>query len=232
MQFLGEISKTTDWSLFISKANHSYHSNPSLCPDQYCWRSWSWTVLRRPTKPSRTNTQKRCPFHYRGLECKSRKSRDTWSNRQIWPWSTKRSRAKVNRVFPRELTGHSKNWCFWTAVLEKTLESPLDCKIKPVNPKGNQSWIFTGRADAEAETPILWPPDVKNRFIGKDPYVGKDWRKEEKGMTEDEMVEWHHQLDGCEYEPSPRVDDGQGLLQAQRVGHDWVTELNWKNKTN
>ena len=83
-----------------------------------------------------------------------------------------------------------KNWCFWTVVLEKTLESPLDCKeIKPVNPKGNQSWIFIGKTDAEAETPILWPPDVKNRLIGKDPDVGKDWRQEEKGTPEDEMAE-------------------------------------------
>ena len=82
------------------------------------------------------------------------------------------------------------NWCFWTVVLEKTLESPLDCKeIQPIHPKGNQSWIFIGRTDAEAETPILWPPDVKNWLIGKDTDAGKDWRQEEKGMTEDEMVE-------------------------------------------
>ena len=82
-----------------------------------------------------------------------------------------------------------KTWCFWTVVLEKTLESPLDTReIKPVNSKGNQSWIFVGRTDAEAETPILWPPDVKNRLIGKDPDAGKDWRQEEKGMTEDEML--------------------------------------------
>ena len=81
-----------------------------------------------------------------------------------------------------------KNWCFWTMVLEKTFESPLDCKeIKPVHPKGDQSWIFIGRTDAEAETPILWPPDVKNWLIGKDPDAGKDWRREEKGTTEDEM---------------------------------------------
>ena len=86
-----------------------------------------------------------------------------------------------------------KNWCFWTVVLEKTPESPLDCKqIKPVNPKGNQSWIFTGGTDAEAEAPILWPPDVKSWFIWKDPDSWKDWRQEEKGMTEDEMVGWHH----------------------------------------
>ena len=94
-----------------------------------------------------------------------------------------------------------KNWCFWTVVLEKTLERPLDCReIKPVNPKRNQSWIFIGRTDAEAETPILWPPDVKNWLIRKDPDAGKDWRQEEKGSTEDEMVGWHHQLNGHESE--------------------------------
>ena len=86
-----------------------------------------------------------------------------------------------------------KNWCFWTVVL-KTLESPLDCKIKPVHPKGNQSWMFTGMTDAEAETPILWPPDEKSWLIGKDPDAGKDWRQEEKGTTGDEMVGWHHRL--------------------------------------
>ena len=94
-----------------------------------------------------------------------------------------------------------KNWCFFTAVLEKTLESPLDCKeIQPVHPKGNQSWIFIGRTDAEAEILILWPPDGKNWLTGKDPDAGKDWRQEEKGTTEDEMVGWHRQLDGHEFE--------------------------------
>ena len=85
-----------------------YHSNPSLCSNHECWRSWSWMVLRRPIRP-RTNIQKRCPFHYRGLECKSRKSRNTWSNRKNWPWSTEWSRAKANRVLPRECTVHSKH---------------------------------------------------------------------------------------------------------------------------
>ena len=94
-----------------------------------------------------------------------------------------------------------KNWCFWTVVLEKTLESPLDCKeIQPVHPKGNQSWIFIGKTDAEAEAPILWPPDARSRFIWKDPDAGKYWRQNEKEMTEDEMVEWHHQLNGHEFE--------------------------------
>ena len=94
-----------------------------------------------------------------------------------------------------------KNWSFWTAVLEKTLESPLDSKeIQPVHPKGDQSWVFIGRTDAEAETPILWPLDVKNWLIWKDPDAGKDWRWEDKGITEDEMVRWHHQLNGPEFE--------------------------------
>ena len=93
-----------------------------------------------------------------------------------------------------------KNWCFWTVVLEKTLASPLDSKeIQPVHPKGNQSWIFIGRTDVEAETPILWPPDVKNWLIGKGPDPRKDWRREEKGTTEDEMVGWHHWLKGHEF---------------------------------
>ena len=94
-----------------------------------------------------------------------------------------------------------KNWCFWTVVLEKTIENPLDCKeIQSVLPKGNQSWIFIWRTDAEAEFPILWPPDVKNWLIGKDPAAGKDWRQKEKGRTEDEMVGWHHCLGGHEFE--------------------------------
>ena len=93
-----------------------------------------------------------------------------------------------------------KNWCFWTVVLEKTLESPLDCQeIQPVHPKGNQSWVFTGRTDSEAETPIFSPPDAKSWLIWKDPDVGKDWRQEEKGMKENEMVEWHHWLKGHEF---------------------------------
>ena len=97
-----------------------------------------------------------------------------------------------------------KNWCFWTVVLEKTLESSLDCKeIQPVLPKGNQSWISIGRTDVEVETPILWPPDAKNWLTEKDPDAGKDWRQEEKGMTEDEMLEWRHQLNGHKFEQTP-----------------------------
>ena len=107
-----------------------------------------------------------------------------------------------------------KDWCFWTVVLEKTLESPLDCKeIQPVCPKGNQPWIFIGRTDAETEAPTLWPPDAKNWLIGKDPDAGKDWRQE-KGTTEYKKVGWHHWLVGHEFEQAPEVGDGQGSLDS------------------
>ena len=106
-----------------------------------------------------------------------------------------------------------KNWCFWTVVLEKTLKNSLDCKeIQPVHPKGNQFWIYIGRTDAQAETPVLWPSDVKNWLIWKDPDAGKDWRQEEKGTTEDEMVGWHHRLDGHDFGQAPGTGDGQGSL--------------------
>ena len=125
-----------------------------------------------------------------------------------------------------------KSWCFWAVVLEKILKSPLDCKeIQPVHPKGNQSWIFIGKTDAEAETPILWTPDAKNWLLGKDPDAGKDWRQEEKGMTEDEMVGWHRWLDGHEFEQAPGVGDGQGSLAFCSPWGckelDRIERLNW-----
>ena len=102
-----------------------------------------------------------------------------------------------------------KNWCFWIVVLEKTLTSPLDSKeIQPAHPKGSQPWIFIGRLDAEVEAPILWLSDAKSQLIGKDPDAGKDWRQNEKGMTKDEMVGWHHRLNGREFEQTP--GDGEG----------------------
>ena len=111
----------------------------------------------------------------------------------------------------------SKNWCLQTVVLQKTLESPLDCKeIKPVNPKGNQPWIFIGKIDAESEAPILWPPDVKKWFIWKDTNAGSDWRQKDKGMTENEMVGWHHWLNGHEFEQAPGAGEGQGGLACCR----------------
>ena len=121
-----------------------------------------------------------------------------FSSRHVWMWEVDHKESWV-----------PKNWCFWTVMLEKTLESPLDCKeIEPIHPKGNQSWIFIGRTDVEAEAPILWPPDEKNWLIWTDPDAGKDWRQEEKGMTEDEMVGWYHRLNEHEFEQVLGTDDG------------------------
>ena len=125
-----------------------------------------------------------------------------------------------------------KNWCFWTVVLEKTLESPFDCKeIQPVHSEGDQPWDFFGRNDAEAETPILWPPHAKSWLIGKNSDAGRDWGQEEKGMTEDEMAGWHHQLYGREFEWTPGVGDGQGGLACCNSWgckeSDMTERLNW-----
>ena len=129
-----------------------------------------------------------------------------------------------------------KNWCFWTVVLEKTLESPLDCKeIQPVHPKGDRSWMFTGRTDAEAETPILWPPDAKSWLIGKDPDAGRDWGQEEKGMAEDEMAGWDHRLNAHEFGWTLGVGDGQGGLACYDLWGckelDTTEWLNWTELT-
>ena len=129
-----------------------------------------------------------------------------------------------------------KNWCFWSVVLEKTLESPLDCKeTQPVHSERDQPWDFFGRTDAKPETPVLWPPHAKSWLIGKDSDAGRDWGQEEKGMTEDEMAGWHHWLDGHEYERTPGVGDRQGGLASceswgHKESHDWATELTdpWK----
>ena len=124
-----------------------------------------------------------------------------------------------------------KNWRFQTVVLKKTLESPLDFKeIKPDNPKENPAWISIGRTDAEAEAPVLWPPDAKSQLIWKDPDAGKDWRQEEKGMTEDEMAGWHHQLNGHEFEQAPGDDEGQGsLVCCSPRGHKEPDRTQWLN---
>ena len=122
-----------------------------------------------------------------------------------------------------------KNWCFWNVVLEKTVESPLDCKeIQPVHSK-DQSWVFFGRNDAKAEAPVLWPPHVKSWLIGKDSDAGRDWGQEEKGTTEDEMAGWHHRLDGPEFEWTPGVGDGQGgLVCCDLWGHkSWTRLSDW-----
>ena len=137
-------------------------------------------------QPGQHIKKQRCYFANKGPSSQGY----SFSSSHLWIWELdyKESRAQ-------------KNWCFWTVVLEKTLESPLGCKeIQLVHPKGNQSWIFFGRTDVEAETRILWPPDMKSWLIWKDPDSGKDRRREEKGMTEDEMVGWHHWLNGHEFE--------------------------------
>ena len=143
-----------------------------------------------------------------------------FSNSHVWMWELDYKESWV-----------PKNSCFWTVVLEKTVESPLDCKeIKPVNPKGNWSWIFIGRTDAEAEAPLLWPPVAKIWFIEKHPDAGIDWRQEEKGMTEDEMVGWHHWLDGHEFEQVPGVGEDRqvwhvavhGVANSQTWLSDWT----------
>ena len=139
--------------------------------------------------------------HYFADKCPSSQSYG-FSSSYIWMWELDCEESWV-----------PKNWCFWMAVLEKTLESPLDCKeIKPVHPKGNKSEIFIGRTDAEAETPILWPLDVKNWLVGRNPDAGKDWRQEKKGTTKDEVVGWHHWLDRHEFEQALGVGDRQGGL--------------------
>ena len=145
-----------------------------------------------------------------------------FSSGHVWMWELDYKESWVQ-----------KNWCFWTVVLEKTLESPLDCKdIQLVHPKGDQLWIFNERINAEAETSILWPPDAKIWLIGKDPDAEKDWRWEEKGIIEDEMVGWHQRLDGHEFEQALGAGDGQWSLVccspwSRRAGYDLATEQQW-----
>ena len=148
----------------------------------------------------------------------------SFSSTHVWMWE-----------LDCEESWTPKNWCFWTVVLEKTLENPLDCKeIQPVHPKGDQSWVFIGRTDVEADTPIFWPPDMKSWLIGKHPDAGKDWGQEEKGMTEDEMVGWHHRLDGHGFGWALGVGDGQGSLECCSSWglkeSDTTERLNWSRK--
>ena len=167
------------------------------------------TNLDNILKKQRHNFVNKCP----SSQCHG------FSSSHVWIWELDYKESWV-----------PKNWCFWTVVLEKTFESSLDCKeIQPVHPKGDQSWVFIGRTVAEAEDPILWPLETKNWLIGKDPDAGKDWRQEEKGPREDEMVEWHHWLDGLWTSSGSWWWTGKsGMLQSmgsQRVKHNWVTEL-------
>ena len=154
MQYLVQSQKQQNDLGSFPRHTMQYHSNPSLCPKHWCQRGWSWMILWRPTRPSRTNTQKRCPFHYRGLEHKSRKSRNTWSNRQIWPWSTEWSRAKANRVLSRKWTGHSKHplpttqektlhidITRWSILKSNWLYSPKMEKLYTVSKNKTRRWL-------------------------------------------------------------------------------------------
>ena len=159
----------------------------------------------------------RCYFSKKDLSCRSY----GFSSSQVWMWKLDYKESWV-----------LKNWCFWTVVLEKTLESTLDCKeIRPDNPKGNQHCIFIGRIDAQAEAPILWPPDVKSWLIIKDPDARKNWRKE-KGTTEDEMVGWYHRLNGHEFEQTPGDSEGQGSLVCCNSWGQKESDTTWQLKNN
>ena len=163
------------------------------------WNQNSLALLKKSyDKPRQHIKKQRHHFSDKSLYSQSY----GFSSSHVWMWELDHKQGWV-----------LKNWCFWTVVLEKTLESPLDSmEIKLVNPKGNQPWVFIGRTDAEVEAPVLWPPDGKNCLIGKDPDAGKDWGQEEEEVTEDVMVGWHHWLNGHESEQTPGESEGQGIL--------------------
>ena len=182
---------------------------------------WKWKTLapwkKNYDKPRQSIKKQRHYFVNKGPSSQGY----SFSSGHVWMWE-----------LDCEEGWALKNWCFWTVVLEKTLESPLNCKeIQPVHSKGDQSWVFFGRIHAKAETPILWPPDAKSWLIGKDSDAGRDWGQEEKGMTEDEMAGWHHGLDGRESEWTPGVGDGQGGLACcdswGRKESNTTERLNW-----
>ena len=206
------------------------------------WRWWRDTlIIKHSLKEKNELTMNTVTWDYfSGLQNHCRSWLQPWNQKMLTPWKesydqSRRHIQKQRHYFANKgpssqgygfFNGHvwmweldceerwvPKNWCFWTVVLEKTLESPLDCKeIHPVHSKGDQSWVFIGRTDAEAETPVLWPPDVKSWLIWKDPDAGKDWGQEEMGAAEDEMVGWHHQLNGHESEQALGDGEGQGSL--------------------
>ena len=202
-------------SIFLgSKINCSWWLQP--------WNQKALTPWKKSYDQPRQHNKKQT--HYFANKGSSSRSYG-FSSSHVWMWELNHEESWAQR-----------NSFFWTVMLKKTLESPLDCKeIKPVHSEGNQSWLFIGRTDAEAETPILRPPDAKNWLIGKDSDSGRDLGQEEKGMTEGEMAGWHHRLNGHKFEWMPGVRDGQGGLACCNLGvtkswtqlSDW-TELNWK----
>ena len=178
------------WESLFSWAPKSLHMVNAVIK-----RCFSLALWKKGYDQPRQHTKKQ--RHYFTKKCPSSQGYG-FSSSHVWMWELDYKESWV-----------LKNWCFWTVILEKTPESPLDCKeIQSIHPKGNQPWIFIGRTDAKAETPIFWSPDAKNWLTGKDPDAGKDWRQEEKGMTEDERVGWHHWLNGHESEQAPGVGDG------------------------
>ena len=181
---------------------------------------WSHEIKRRLVlgRKAMTNLDRILKSRDVTLPTKVHRVKVQFSSSHVWMWELDHKESWV-----------PKNWCFWTVVLEKTLEIPLDCKeIQPVHPKGDQFWVFIGRTDVEAEAPILWPPDVKSWLIGKDPDVGKGWRQEEKGTTEDEIVGQHHRLNGQGFEQALGVGDGQGSLACcSPQGHSQTQLSYW-----
>ena len=178
-------------SIELQRVGHNWATNTVMFPQctllESVYHKWCWIL----SKPCSTSIKMIVSSQSYGF-----------SSGHVWMW-----------VLDCEVGWAPKNSCFWTAVLEKTLESPLDCKeIQPVHSEGDQPWNFFGRNDAKAETPVLWPPLVKSWLIGKDSDAGRDWGQEDKGTTEDEMAGWHHWLDGRESEWTPGVGDGQGGL--------------------
>ena len=207
---MAAVTICSDYGSFKNKVSHCLHCFPIYLPWSDGTRSDDHYIYYCGQESFRRN----------GVAIMVNKSPSSqsygFSSSHVWMWELDYKESWV-----------LKNWWFWIVVLEKILESPLDCKeILPVHPKGNQSWIFIERTNAEAEAPILWSTDGKSWLIGKDSDARRDWRQEEKGMTEDEMAGWHHWLNGRESEWTPRP----GVLQfmgSQRVGHDCATELNW-----
>ena len=198
-QIVGETMETVTDFYFGGLQNHC----------RWWLQPWNYNTLapwKKSYDQSRQHIKKQ--RHYLANKGPSSQSYGLSSSR-IWMWELDHKESWM-----------LKNWCFWTVVLKETLERPLDCKeIQPVHPKGNQAWIFIGKTDAEAETPILWPPDAKNWLIGKEPDAGKDWRREEKGMTEDEMVGWHHWFNGDEFVQTTGDSEGWGSKGTPGVLH-------------
>ena len=179
---------------------------------------WSGLPLPSPHDQPRQHIKKQRHYFVNKVSCSQGYG---FSSSHVWMWELDYKESWA-----------PKNWCFWAVVLEKTLESSLDCKeIQPVHPKGDQSWVFIGGIDVEAETPIFWPPHAESWLIWKDPYAGKDWGQEEKGTTEDEMVGWHHWHNGHWFGCTPGVNDGQGgLACCGSWGHkesNTTEQLNW-----